>query len=154
PNGLTLEKRKLRGELSEGMLCSPDEIGLGAEHDGLLTLETELAPGTPMPRVLGQDDERLVLDISPMRGDLLGHKGIARELAAAYHTRGRLPKIESSPGSVADPPPFVRGTSSATTGGIEVAIEPGSCCHRFTAVVLDGVTIGPSPKWLRERLAA
>jgi phenylalanyl-tRNA synthetase beta chain len=154
PNGLTLEKRKLRGELSEGMLCSPDEIGLGAEHDGLLTLETDLPPGTPMPRVLGQEDERLVLDLSPMRGDLLGHKGVARELAAAYHTPWRLPKIESSRGPVVDLPPFARGTGPATTAGIEIAIEPGSCCRRFTAVVLDGVTVGPSPDWLRDRLAA
>jgi phenylalanyl-tRNA synthetase beta chain len=154
PNGLTLEKRKLRGELSEGMLCSPDEIGLGSEHDGLLTLETDLPPGTPMPRVLGHDDERLVLDISPMRGDLLGHKGIARELAAAYHTPFRLPRIESSRGVAADLPPFVRSTGPARTAGIEVAVAAGSCCRRFTAIVLDGVTIGPSPDWLRERLAA
>src|SRR5690606_17391190 len=72
PIGLKLEKRKLRGVVSEGMLCSPDEIGLGSEHDGLMTLDTDAEPGTPITAVLGLDDERLVLDVSPVRGDLLG----------------------------------------------------------------------------------
>ncbi|MCC7132187.1 MAG: hypothetical protein IT352_06050, partial [Gemmatimonadales bacterium] len=93
PIGLTLEKRKLRGEVSEGMLCSADELGLGTDHDGLYTLDTDAAPGTPILPVLGIDDDRLVLDISPMRGDLLGHKGVARELAASLKVPFRLPAI-------------------------------------------------------------
>ena len=85
PNGITLEKRKLRGELSEGMLCSADELALGSDHDGLLTLATDAPAGTPILEVLGLGDDRLVLDISPMRGDLLGHKGIAREPPGSTH---------------------------------------------------------------------
>ncbi|MBM4186541.1 MAG: phenylalanine--tRNA ligase subunit beta [Gemmatimonadetes bacterium] len=153
PNGLTLEKRKLRGEVSEGMLCSPDEIGLGTEHDGLLTLETEAAPGTGILEVLELDDHRLVLDLSPMRGDLLGHKGIARELAASYRVTLRLPEL---PGvAAATPSPRrVEADSATLSNGLVIAVEPETSCRRFTAAVIAGVRVGPSPQWLVRRLAA
>ena len=156
PNGLTLEKRKLRGEVSEGMLCSPDELGLGSEHDGLLILEVDAPPGTPFPEAIGIADERLVLDISPMRGDLLGHKGVARELAAALGVMFRLPEV---PGGQTDrrTDGQVRRTEGQTgrlSSGLEIAIEGGSSCRRFTAAIIEGVTVGPSPEWLRQRLEA
>ena len=154
PNGLTLEKRKLRGELSEGMLCSPDEIGLGAEHDGLMTLQTDAPAGTSILEVLGLGDDRLVLDVSPMRGDLLGHKGVARELAASLGAPFRLPEI---PGASPLGIPAVRraeAPEATLAAGLTIAIEPGSSCHRFTAAVIEGVTVGPSPEWLVRRLEA
>ncbi|MEO8451098.1 MAG: phenylalanine--tRNA ligase subunit beta [Gemmatimonadota bacterium] len=150
PTGLKLEKRKLRGELSEGMLCSPDELGLGAEHDGLMVLDTGAAPGTPFAEALELDDDQLILDISPVRPDLLGHKGIARELAASYRSPFRLPAI---PGIEAvDVPPFRRSAEPVATGGFTVRIEPGAACRRFTAGLIRGVKVGPSPAWLRGRL--
>jgi phenylalanyl-tRNA synthetase beta chain len=152
PNGLTLEKRKLRGEVSEGMLCSPDEIGLGSEHDGLMTLEVDAAPGTSILEVLGLGDDRLVLDISPVRGDLLGHKGVARELAASFKIPFRLPEVPGVDGLTA---PTVRRTEAASgtlSTGLTIGIEPGTSCQRFTAAVIEGVTIGPSPAWLVRRL--
>jgi phenylalanyl-tRNA synthetase beta chain len=152
PNGLTLEKRKLRGELSEGMLCSPTELALGADGDGLMELDTDREPGTPLAAALGLDDERLALDVSPVRGDLLGHKGVARELAASLGIAFRLPAI---PGASADPPlQFQRNEGPVTTGGCEITIEPGSAGRRFTAAVIDGVRVGPSPDWLVRRLEA
>ncbi len=160
PNGLTLEKRKLRGEVSEGMLCSPDEIGMGTEHDGLLTLDVDAPPGTPFSEAIGIADERLVLDISPTRGDLFGHKGVARELAAAYEVPLRLPEI---PGAGQTGGPSVRradgpsgrlASCAPLPGGLEIVIEAGSSCRRFTAAIIDGVTVGPSPEWLRRRLEA
>ncbi|HET9275977.1 MAG TPA: phenylalanine--tRNA ligase beta subunit-related protein, partial [Gemmatimonadales bacterium] len=153
PGGLVIEKRKIRGEVSEGMLCSARELGLGEDHDGILELATEAAPGAPFAELYGLRDERLVLDVSPTRPDLLGHKGLARELAASYRTTFRLPEI---PGADALDPPEVKrvAAGSARTGGIEVAIEPGSSCARFTGAVIRGVRIGPSPEGLARRLEA
>jgi phenylalanyl-tRNA synthetase beta chain len=133
------------------MLCSARELGLGEDHDGILTLETEAAPGTRFLDTMGLRDERLVLDTSPMRSDLLGHKGVARELASAYRTTFRLPEIPGAEGI--DPPAIARATENAgQTGGIEVVIEAGSSCARFTGAVIRGVRVSPSPAWLRRRL--
>jgi phenylalanyl-tRNA synthetase beta chain len=150
PIGLTLAKKKLRGEVSEGMLCSPDELGLGSEHDGLMTLETDAPPGTPLPRVLGQDDDRLTLDVSPVRGDLLSHKGVARELAAAYRVPFRLPRIEG----LGDVPPVTRSENPLAVAGLAIGLQAEGCCRRFTAAVIEGVRVGPAPDWLRGRLEA
>jgi phenylalanyl-tRNA synthetase beta chain len=151
PGGLVIEQRKIRGEPSEGMLCSPRELGLGADHDGLMTLTTDAAPGSRFLDVLALDDDRLELDTAPVRADLLGHKGVARELAAAFKTTFRLPDIE---GSSADVPRPARTTGPADCGGVSVSIEPGCSCARFAAAVIRGVTVGPSPAWLRQRLEA
>lgn len=152
PGGLKIEKRKLRGEPSEGMLCSGRELGLSDEADGLLALETGAPAGTPLLEVLPVDDERLVLDVTPNRADLNGHKGVARELAAVYGVPFRLPAIPGA--SVADLPPARRTAGPAAAGPVEVAIEPGSGCARFLGAVLRGVQVGPSPSWLRQRLEA
>jgi phenylalanyl-tRNA synthetase beta chain len=152
PGGLVIERRKLRGEASEGMLCSARELGLGDDHGGLLTLDTDAAPGTPLVEVLGLDDERLVVDVTPNRPDLLGHKGVARELAAAWKLPMRLPAI---PDEVdLDVPPPDRFGDEAVVGGIRVAITDRNGCGRFLAATLRGVRVGPSPAWLRERLEA
>lgn len=164
PGGLTIEKRKIRGEPSEGMLCSADELKLGSDHDGLLTLSTEAPPGSPFLAVLGLDDDMLELDISPVRPDLLGHKGIARELATAYKTTFRLPELppraESLRGdATAEAIPAlgsIRPTTAlqGTTAGATITIGADSSCARFTAAVIRGVAVGPSPDWLRARLEA
>ena len=91
PGGVRIEKRKLRGETSEGMLCSARELGLGQDHDGIWQLDTDAAPGVRLLDALPIDDQRLVVDVGPNRPDLLGHKGIARELSASYGVPFRLP---------------------------------------------------------------
>jgi len=156
PGGLVIEKRKIRGEASEGMLCSSKELGLGTDHEGIMTLTTDAAPGTKFLDVLKLDDDRLELDTPPVRADLLGHKGVARELAAAYKTMFRLPEIPTDLPTYrhTDIPHPARSGSPARSGGVLVSIEPGSSCARFTAAVIRGVTVGPSPAWLRQRLEA
>ncbi len=153
PGGITLDRRKIRGEVSEGMLCSARELGLGQEHDGILELDTELPPGTPLLQVLPVDDDRLLVDVTPNRPDLLGHKGAARELAFSYGVPFRLPEI---PGAPAEGLGTLRRVDAerATIGALGVGIEDPEGCARFTAVVIRGVKVGPSPAWLRDRLAA
>jgi phenylalanyl-tRNA synthetase beta chain len=83
PNGMTIERRKIRGAVSAGMLCSGRELGLSDEHEGIMELDVDAAPGTPFLDVFSVGDTRLVLDVSPSRPDLLSHLGVAREIAAA-----------------------------------------------------------------------
>lgn len=153
PGGLTLERRKIRGETSEGMLCSARELGLGQEHDGILELDTDIAPGAPLLDALPVADDRFVLDVTPNRPDLLGHKGVARELAASLGVSFRLPEI---PGASPDVPGTLRRVEDhrAQVGGVTVGTDDADGCRRFTAAVIRGVKIAPSPAWLSDRLQA
>lgn len=152
---MRIEKAKLRGELSEGMLCSPRELGVGVDADGLWELDTDAAPGTPLLEALPLDDDRLVVDVTPNRPDLLGHKGIARELAASLNVPYRLPQLGAAV-LAPDVPPFERafGVREAVTGPLRVAIDDPEGCARFHAAVVRGVRVGPSPSWLRQPLEA
>jgi phenylalanyl-tRNA synthetase beta chain len=152
PGGLRIEKRKLRGETSEGMLCSARELGLGQDGEGIWELDTDAAPGTRLIDALPLADHRLVLDVGPNRPDLLGHKGIARELSAAYATPFRLPALPSP--AVSDVPPVRRVGADTVVGGVHVAIEDLEGCPRLLGTVLRGVKIAPSPTWLAQRLEA
>ena len=150
PGGLKLERRKIRGQASEGMLCSERELGLGQDHEGIWELATDAAPGTPLLEALPLADDRFVVDVTPNRPDLLGHKGVARELAGSYGIPFRLPEL---PG--ADPldlAPSRRAAEPSETGGVRIAIEDLDGCARFHAAVIRGVAVGPSPEWLKRRL--
>ena len=149
---MVLERAKIRGEISEGMLCSARELGLGQEHDGILELETDAPPGTPFVAAAGLGDDRFVVDVTPNRPDLLGHKGIARELAASFGIPFRLPTI---PGADAlDIPSPKRTGASGELGGIRLVLEDHEGCRRFHAALIRGVKVGPSPAWLQARLQA
>ena len=149
---LTLERRKIRGEYSEGMLCSLEELGFEPDGDGIWELDTDAAPGTPLLEALLLGDDRLLVDVTANRPDLLGHKGLARELAASLGVPFRLPSL---PGTEAlDVPPARRAGDSADAGGVRVAIEDVEGCARFHGVLIRGVRASPSPEWLRRRLEA
>lgn len=152
PAGFRIESRAIRGVVSEGMLCSARELGLGNDADGLMTLESDAPLGTPLLEVLGLGDETLVVDITPNRSDLLGHKGIARELAASYGVPFRLPALNGSVG--ADLPPATRHSREAAAGPVTVRIDDPAVCGRFLGATLSGVRVGESPAWLRARLEA
>ena len=83
PNGMKIERRRIRGQTSNGMLCSARELGLGEDQEGILELSVEATPGTPLLKVMPAGDARLVIDVMPNRPDLLSHLGVAREIAAA-----------------------------------------------------------------------
>jgi phenylalanyl-tRNA synthetase beta chain len=151
PGGLRIEKRKIRGQVSEGMLCSERELGLGQEHDGIWELDVDAAPGTPLLEAISLSDDRFVVDVTPNRPDLLGHKGVARELAASLGVPFRLPAIPGAPVAL---PTATRVGARGEVAGVTVAIEDVSGCRRFHGAVIRGVKVGRSPEWLRRRLEA
>ena len=150
PGGFKLERRKIRGVFSNGMLCSARELGLGTEHQGILALNTAAAPGTPFLEAVPVADTRLLVDVTPNRPDLLSQRGIARELAAALGLSVRLTAVPGAPAALAPR----RATTRGTVGGVDVAVEDTQGCPRYIAAVIRGVRVGPSPEWLRARLLA
>lgn len=151
PGGIVLERRRIRGETSEGMLCSARELGLGEEHEGILELDTDAAPGTPLLSVLDVSDTRYDLDVGANRPDLLSHEGVARDLGAALDRPVKLPSFHGAP----EPPRVARAQGArGSCDGVTITIDDVEGCPRYCAAVIRGVKVGPSPKWLRDRLAA
>ena len=151
PGGLKIEKRKIRGQTSNGMLCSARELGLGAEHDGILELDLDVAPGTPFLHAMPVGDARLVIDVLPNRPDLLSHLGLARELAAVTRREMQLPDIGVTGIAVPEPRRFRR---AGNAGGVVLHLEDALLASRYMGVVIRGVTVGSSPQWLVDRLAS
>jgi phenylalanyl-tRNA synthetase beta chain len=151
PGGLRIEKRKIRGHTSNGMLCSARELGLGQEHEGILELSVQVPPGTPLLQAMDIGDTRLVVDVLPNRPDLLSHLGLAREVAAITGVRFSLPPIGVAGIEIPAPKRFRR---AGNAGGIVLHLEDASLATRYMGVVVRGVKVGPSPQWLVDRLTA
>jgi phenylalanyl-tRNA synthetase beta chain len=151
PGGLKLQKRKIRGAISDGMLCSARELALGEEHNGIMELDVDVPPGTPLLNALSFGDQRLVVDVGANRPDLLSHLGVARDLAAVTRKPFALPAID---GLSTDAPSVVTATDTATAGPVNVRVAEPDLVRRFMGVVVRGVKIGPSPEWLVRRLEA
>ncbi|HUR91647.1 MAG TPA: phenylalanine--tRNA ligase subunit beta [Gemmatimonadaceae bacterium] len=154
PGGLKIEKRKIRGQLSNGMLCSARELGLGEDHAGILALDTDAASGASFVETVGAGDTLLVVDVMPNRPDLLSHRGIARELAAASGTPLREFEGEPWSGVQMSAEPARAEGMAGKTGEVTVTIEDGEGCTRYAAVIIRGVRVAPSPEWLSRRLTA
>jgi len=148
PNGMEIARRKMRGQWSNGMLCAAEEIGLGDDSEGIMLLEESTAdggptPGQPLVEALGLVPDVLYdLEVNPNRPDAMSVAGVARDLAARQGVPFALP----------DPSPDEVG--AAADGRLSVEVLDPVLCGRFVARVLDGVTIGPSPRWLANRLTA
>jgi phenylalanyl-tRNA synthetase beta chain len=139
PNGLQLEQRKVRGELSDGMILAEDEVDLGTDHSGIMVLpETE--PGTPLSDVLPLVDDVLLVESTGNRPDLLSIYGIAREVAALYD-------LELAPLPGEDPEP-------AGDEPVDVTVEDFAGCPRYIGRLFRDVAIGQAPVWLKARLLA
>ena len=151
PNGLKIEKRKIRGQTSNGMLCSARELGLGQEHDGIMELDLAVAPGTPFLDAIAVGDSRLVIDVLPNRPDLLSHLGVAREIAAVTRDALALPDIGTAGIDVPEPKRFRR---AGNAGGVVLHLEDATLASRYMGVVIRGIRVGSSPQWLVDRLAA
>lgn len=145
PGDFKIKKSKLRGVASCGMCCSKRELGQGTDHDGIWILPDDAKVGTPIAQYLGLTDTVLDLEITPNRPDCLSIAGFAREVAAMYETTWSNPLQEmASKLELTDD-----GADDA-----DITIEDAKRCPRYTARVIRGVKVGPSPDWMVERLSA
>jgi phenylalanyl-tRNA synthetase beta chain len=142
PDGTKLGVAKLRGVESNGMILAEDEVAIGTEHAGIMVLDGDLAPGTPLADVLPIATEVFELEVTPNRPDCLAIYGVAREAHAATGAPLAPPPWADDPGSPGEIP------------GVEIRVEDPDLNPRFTARVFEDVTIGPSPEWLKARLMA
>ncbi len=141
-NGMVLKASQIRGVQSNGMLCSGYELKLSEDHEGIIELPQDLAPGTPFAAAMGLDDPVIDVKVTPNRADCLGVRGIARDLAAAG--LGRLKPLEVSP---------VAGTYACPIS-VHLNGPDHKACPLFLGRLIRGVKNGPSPRWLQDRLTA
>jgi len=150
-NGMKIERRKIRGIASNGMLCSARELGLGESHEGILELDLDVPTGTPLLAAMPVGDTRLVLDVGANRPDLLSHLGVAREVAAVLGVPAHLPGIT---GVSAPVPAPKRAKGRGSTAGVSIEVDPATRTRRYMAAVVKGISVGASPEWLTRRLEA
>ncbi len=140
PDGTKLKRAKIRGVTSNGMICSARELGLGDDAGGILVLDAGLAPGAPLGEALGAGDTVIDVEITPNRGDWASMLGMAREVRAHFGGPLRLPATA----------PTESGPPAAGLAHVSIADPEG--CPLYVARVVRGVQVGPSPRWLAERL--
>ncbi|GAA0194638.1 phenylalanine--tRNA ligase subunit beta [Fulvivirga kasyanovii] len=137
-----IKKAKIRGEVSEGMICAEDEIGLGASHDGIMVLDTELPNGTPAAEYFNLTDDIVIeIGLTPNRADAASHIGVARDLKAALKTSVQWPDVDNF-------------KVDNTDNIIEVSVENTEACPRYSGITISGVQVKESPSWLKQRLEA
>jgi phenylalanyl-tRNA synthetase beta chain len=143
-----IKKSKIRGELSEGMICAEDELGMGTAHEGIMVLRQDAIPGTPASQYFKiEKDFIFEIGLTPNRIDSGSHFGVARDIAAYMsvnhniNNSAKLPSVDN----------FSPDGSAET---FEIQIENTIDCPRYTGINISGVTIGESPEWLRNRLKA
>lgn len=135
-----IKKAKIRGELSEGMLCAEDEIGLGESHDGIMVLPADTVVGTPISQIFGaKADYQIEIGLTPNRTDAISHYGVARDLAAHLKIERKFPALY-------EPEP------SGLQREIDIDIQAPSACGRLAGICISGIKLAPSPKWLQDRL--
>lgn len=153
---ITIRQAKIRGELSQGMLCAEDELGLGPDHDGLLILNETAKAGTPLIDVLSEPMDWIwTLGITPNRMDALSHYGVTRDLGAALG----LPVLplaclcrENSPIDPEGQPIKAHHKAQARYKPMTLAVQNSQDCPRLAGLALEGVRVGPSPLWLQKAL--
>src|SRR6056300_1266392 len=148
PDGeeLKIKKGKIRGEVSMGMICAEDELGLGSGHDGIMVLDDSLKPGIPCSSVFDvESDFVFEIGLTPDRTDAMGHIGVGRDLRAAMITKGmNAPELE-------EPKLFA---SETTPNPIDLRIEDEGGCPSYHGTFIANATIEESPDWLKEHLVA
>jgi phenylalanyl-tRNA synthetase beta chain len=135
-----INKSKIRGEVSEGMICAEDEIGLGASHAGIMVLDADAVPGMPAKEYFKMEDDYLFeIGLTPNRADAASHLGVARDLAAYLKIELNMPDISS----------FKVNNESLN---IAVEVQDTDACPRYSSVAISGVTVKASPEWLQDKL--
>lgn len=143
---LVLKKGKIRGEVSEGMICSEDELGIGEDHSGIVVLPDDVPIGTPAREYFRiETDFVYEIGLTPNRSDATNHIGVAKDVAAylkinhGHSGEVRLPSVDN----------FKPDNNSLP---VEVVVEAPEACPRYAGVTIKGIAVGESPAWLRNRL--
>ncbi len=135
-----ISKSKIRGEVSEGMICAEDEIGLGVSHDGIMVLPEDTATGIAAKTYFNLEDDYLFeIGLTPNRADAASHLGVARDLAAYFRTGIEMPELSG----------FNIDNESLK---IEVSLQDTDACARYSSLTITGVTVKASPDWLQDKL--
>lgn len=140
PNGMEIVERKVRGVLSRGMLCAEDELALSDDHAGIMLLSRDIPAGTPFSEIAGLPETVLSIEITWNRPDCLSVIGMAREIAALFGTKLKLPSVDF----------MERGEPVDALA--EVDLQDVEGCPRYTARVLTDIRLKPSPQWMQKRL--
>lgn len=144
-----ISKSKIRGEVSEGMICAEDEIGLGSSHAGIIVLEPSAKVGMPAGEYFKiENDKVFEIGLTPNRADAASHLGVARDLCAALKFASKPRQVELTR---PEPGPLSKGSQKLT---INIHVEDHQACPRYTGLILTNVKVGPSPQWLKNRLSA
>ncbi|WP_276089929.1 phenylalanine--tRNA ligase subunit beta [Pedobacter sp. JY14-1] len=135
-----ISKSKIRGEVSEGMICAEDEIGLGASHDGIMVLPADTAAGIPAKAYFKLEDDYVYeIGLTPNRADAASHLGVARDLAAYFRKQVQMPDLSD----------FNAGADGLALG---VSVEDTLACPRYSSLTISGVEVKASPDWLQDKL--
>ncbi|RZM24933.1 MAG: phenylalanine--tRNA ligase subunit beta, partial [Pedobacter sp.] len=135
-----ISKSKIRGEVSEGMICAEDEIGLGVSHDGIMVLPGDTAIGIPAKTYFNLEDDYLFeIGLTPNRADAASHLGVARDLAAYFRSEIKMPDLSGF-------------NIDNENRRIEVTVEDADACARYSSLTITGVTVKASPDWLQDKL--
>lgn len=140
-----IKKAKIRGEVSEGMICAEDELGIGTSHDGIMVLPTDTKVGMGAAAYLGMESDHVFeIGLTPNRTDGFGHHGVARDLAARLSlkskVRAQLPVLPDLP------------ALKSNESGLKISIDDREGCGRYAGQVIENIKVEPSPKWLQDRL--
>lgn len=139
PGDFAIKKSKIRGVESLGMLCSETELGLRSESQGILTFKSG-EPGVPFAQAFGLDDVIFEINVTPNRADCLSHRGLAYELSALLNRPFKTTPVVSP------------AAGKAALGNVNIKLEASSLCPRYCGVRVDGIHVGESPLWLKQRL--
>lgn len=146
---MKMEKRKIRGAASEGMICAEDEIGVGASHDGILVLPADTKVGLAASDYFKiENDFVFEIGLTPNRSDAASHLGVARDLVAILKSANAESKSEITLKGINQTPP------ATNINKVEIVVEKKDACPRYSGLVLTGLTVKASPDWLQNRLKA
>lgn len=144
-----IKKSKIRGAVSEGMICAEDEIGLGTGHDGIMILPESATPGMPAAEFFQlEKDTVFEIGLTPNRADAASHYGVARDLQAILNTKNSTTAFKAEPRGIYGLP------EASHVNTVTVSIENPEACKRYSGLVISGITVQPSPDWLKNYLLA
>ncbi|HNY03529.1 MAG TPA: phenylalanine--tRNA ligase subunit beta, partial [Bacteroidales bacterium] len=151
---ITLQRTKIRGEISEGMICAEDELGLGNSHAGIMVLDPAAPVGLPAADWFGvEEDIVLTIGLTPNRVDAASHIGVARDLVAVANNSG-MESADEGKKAILQLPDISGFSVDNNSRPIRVLIEDPEACARYSGITLSGITVRDSPNWLKNKLMA